>query len=154
MGTPARPLANGRPPVRDVDLPDGPGSRLVRGFAACLASVTGAPLADLPPLADGDPFTHARGAWKAWLAGRGSGLAPIADPRSSQWAGSWIAVVDGSDSAPADGPLRQVSALAFGTPPGIVLSPQALLRPLIHRGGLRVDVPTDGTITPGCPIAT
>lgn len=108
----------------DVDLPDGPGSPLVRGFAACLSSVTETPLADLPALTGDEPLTHALGSWKSWLAGRGAGLVPIADPRSFQWAGWWIAVVDGSDSPLTDGPQRRVAALAFGTPPGIVLSPQ------------------------------
>jgi len=31
-----------------TDLPDGPGSPLVRGLAACLSSVTELPLAQLP----------------------------------------------------------------------------------------------------------
>ena len=51
-------------------------------------------------------------------------MVPIADPRSFQWAGWWIAVVDHADSPLADGPDRQVAVLAFGTPPGVVLSPQ------------------------------
>jgi hypothetical protein len=34
------------PHMRDVDLPDGPGSPVVRGFAACLSSVTETPLAE------------------------------------------------------------------------------------------------------------
>jgi hypothetical protein len=110
--------------MKDTDLPDGPGSPLVRGFAACLSSVTETPLADLPPLAAGEPLAHALGAWRSWLAGRGSGLVPIADPRTFQWAGYWVAVTDGSDSPPADGGQQQVAVLAFGTPPGIVLSPQ------------------------------
>ena len=110
--------------MKDVDLPDGPGSPLVRGFAACLSSVTETPPADLPPLTGDEPLTHALGIWKSWLAGRGFGLVPIADPHSFQWAGWWIAVTDRSDSPLADGPQRQVAALAFGTPPGIVLSPQ------------------------------
>ena len=115
--------------MKDVDLPDGPGSPLVRGFTACLSSVTETPLAGLPPLTGDESLAHALGAWKSWLAGRGSGLVPIADPRSFQWAGYWLAVVDDNDRALADGAdgevtERQVAALAFGTPPGIVLSPQ------------------------------
>jgi hypothetical protein len=110
--------------MRDVDLPDGPGSTLVRGFAACLSSVTEVSVADLPPLSGEQPLAHALGAWKSWLAGRGFGLVPIADPTSFQWAGRWIAVIDGSDNRLADGPQQQVATLAFGTPPGIVLSPQ------------------------------
>ena len=107
----------------ETDLPDGPASPLVRGLAACLSSATEVPLAELPDLGDA-PVAHALGAWRSWLAGRGSGLVPIAGPRSFQWAGWWIGVVDGSDSPLADGPQRQVAVLAFGTPPGVVLSPQ------------------------------
>lgn len=108
----------------DRDLPDGPGDPLVRGVAACLSSVTEVPLSEMPSLADDVPLSRALGAWRAWLAGRGSGLVPIADPRSFQWAGWWIAVVDDSASPLASGSRRQVAVLAFGTPPGVVLSPQ------------------------------
>lgn len=110
--------------MRDVDLPGGPGSGLVRGFAACLSSVTEIPVEQLPPLTGELPLPHAVAIWKSWLAGHGSGLVPIADPRSFQWAGWWIAVVDGVDSPLAGGPQRQAAVLAFGTPPGVVLSPQ------------------------------
>jgi hypothetical protein len=105
--------------VIDVELPPGSAEgALARGFAACLASVTEVPLADLPQV--GDDLAHALGAWRSWLAGHGSGLAPIADPVHFQWAGWWIAVV-------ADSPVEgsDAAVLAFGTPPGVVLSPQA-----------------------------
>ncbi len=107
----------------EVPLPDGPASPLLRSLAACLSSVTEVPLHQLPDLGDA-PVTHALGTYKGWLAGRGFGLVPIHEPRSFQWAGWWIAVLDGSDSPLADGPRRQVAVLAFGTPPGVVLSPQ------------------------------
>jgi hypothetical protein len=98
--------------VIDVELPaGGPGSALVRGFAACLASVTEVPVGDLPLRAGELP--EALGVWRGWLAGRGSGLVPIADPTRFQWPGWWLAVVDGASAV-----------LAFGTPPGVVLSPQ------------------------------
>ena len=106
-----------------VDLPHGPAGPLVRGIAACLTSVTEVPVTDLPDLGDASA-SHLLGAYKSWLAGRGSGLVPIHDPRSFQWAGWWFAIVDGSDSPLADGPQRQVAVLAFGTPPGVVLTPQ------------------------------
>jgi len=109
--------------MRTIDLPDGQASPLVRGLAACLSSVTEVPLAELPDLVD-LPVTHALAGWKSWLAGRDFGIVPIAEPRSFQWAGWWIAIVDRSESSLADGPQRQVAVLAFGTPPGIVLSPQ------------------------------
>jgi len=105
--------------VIDVELPRGPAAAaLVRGFAACLASVTEVPVTELP-LPDA-ALPHALGAWRTWLAEHGSGLVPIADPVRFQWAGWWIAVVE----EPA-GPGAELAVLAFGTPPGVVLSPQA-----------------------------
>lgn len=126
--------------MRDVELPDGPGPDVVRGFAACLASVTEIPLAELPPLTEHLTLPHAVASWKSWLAGRGSGLVPIADPASFQWAGWWIAVIDTDASTPQGRPRQQLAALAFGTPPGIVLSPQdpALL------GRATADLPISG----------
>ena len=103
----------------DTDLPAAPGvGALNRGFAACLASVAEVPVADLP-LPTG-PLSSAIAAWRTWLAGRDSGLVPIADPTRFQWPGWWIAVVRGEPAGPDD----EVAAVAFGTPPGIVLSPQ------------------------------
>jgi hypothetical protein len=103
--------------VIDVELPPGPAAgALARGFAACLASVTEVPVTDLPQ--PDEDLAHALGAWRTWLAERGSGLVPIADPARFQWAGWWIAVVE----HPAG---TEVAVLAFGTPPGVVLSPQA-----------------------------
>ena len=101
----------------DVELPPGPAAgALARGFAACLASVTEVPVTDLPQ--PGEDLAHALGAWRTWLAEHGSGLVPIADPVRFQWPGWWIAVVE--DPAGAE-----TAVLAFGTPPGVVLSPQA-----------------------------
>jgi hypothetical protein len=101
--------------VIDTELPTAPSaSPLARGLAACLASVTEVPVTELP-LPAGD-LHQALGAWRSWLAGHGSGLVPIADPTTFQWAGWWIAVVQSANA--------EVAALAFGTPPGVVLSPQ------------------------------
>ena len=101
----------------DVELPPGPAAgALARGFAACLASVTEVPVTDLPR--PGEDLAQALGAWRSWLAERGSGLVPIADPVRFQWPGWWIAVVE-------QGAGAEVAVLAFGTPPGVVLSPQA-----------------------------
>ena len=110
----------------DTELPTTPSaSPLARGFAACLASVAEVPATELP-LPAGD-LHQALGAWRSWLAGHGSGLVPIADPTSFQWAGWWIAVVQTADADLSGVPqtdLPEVATLAFGTPPGIVLSPQ------------------------------
>jgi hypothetical protein len=112
--------------VIDVELPPGSAAgALTRGFAACLASVTEVPVADLP-LPD-DDLTHALGAWRTWLAEHGAGLVPIADPDRFQWAGWWIAVVEdpvGTAGGQGTDP-SEVAVLAFGPPPGVVLSPQA-----------------------------
>ena len=106
----------------DVELPPGPAAgALARGFAACLASVTEVPVTDLP-LPD-DDLAHALGAWRSWLAEHGSGLVPIADPVRFQWAGWWIAVVEDPTGPEPD--AAEAAVLAFGTPPGVVLSPQA-----------------------------
>jgi hypothetical protein len=113
-------------PVIDVELLPGPAAgALARGVAACLASVIEVPVTELP-LPDED-LARALGAWRSWLAEHGSGLVPIADPVRFQWAGWWIAVVE-DPPRPADGRQvdgGEVAVLAFGTPPGVVLSPQA-----------------------------
>ena len=107
----------------DTELPSAPpASALTRGFAACLASVTEVPVAELP-LPDTE-LRQALGAWRTWLAEHGSGLVPIADPTRFQWAGWWIAIVQNPNGASGSQDESEVAALAFGTPPGIVLSPQ------------------------------
>lgn len=106
----------------DVDVTAGPPtSALVRSFAACLASVTEAPLSELP-MPDTD-LPQALGIWRSWLAERDAGLVPIADPDRFQWAGWWIATVQHEQAdTPGTAPV-EAAVLAFGTPPGIVLSP-------------------------------
>lgn len=96
----------------ETDLPTGSASPLVRGLAACLSSVTEVPVTDLPKF-DDLTATHALASWKHWLAGRGFGMVPIAAPRSFQWAGWWIAIIDGNDGLLADD-RSQVAVLAFG----------------------------------------
>lgn len=100
----------------DNDLPSWPGQPVVRGFGACLSSVTELPLEGWPELERDATLARAVAAWRTWLAGRDLGMVPIADPASFQWAGYWIAVVET--------PRGQAVCVAFGTPPGIVLCPQ------------------------------
>lgn len=92
--------------------------QVTRGFAACLASVTEVAVHELPPAGT---LAGALGVWRTWLAERGFGLVPIADPTRFQWAGWWIATVEET----GEGAAREVAVLAFGTPPGVVLSPHA-----------------------------
>src|SRR4051812_13279351 len=107
-------------PVIDTVLPAGQeADEVTLGFAACLASVTEVPVDELP-LAPS--LAGALGGWRTWLAERGFGLLPIADPTRFQWAGWWIATVEFGG---VSGTAREVAVLAFGTPPGVVLSPHA-----------------------------
>src|SRR4051812_38762162 len=107
-------------PVIDTVLPAGQeADEVTLGFAACLASVTEVPVDELP-LAP--TLAAALGAWRTWLAERGFGLVPIADPTRFRWAGWWIATVEFGGGS---GTAREVAVLAFGTPPGVVLTPHA-----------------------------
>jgi MOSC domain len=105
----------------EVDLPEVDSvPELVRSFAACVASVTETKVAEVPlPRADlRGAFAH----WRSWLAGRGAGLVAIAKPADFNWPGFWLAVLGeaGRGSAAADA----TAVLMFGTPSGVVLSPQ------------------------------
>jgi MOSC domain-containing protein YiiM len=96
----------------EVDLPESAEApELVRAFGACLASVTEVGTTEVPLPAAG--FRGAVAHWRSWLAGRGFGLVPIAQPRKFNWPGYWLAVL-GDEKA----------VLMFGTPSGVVLSPQ------------------------------
>jgi hypothetical protein len=104
--------------VLDVPLPDLAGSTVSRGFHACLTSVLEASPHEVPT-PEGD-LRDAIGQWRTWLAGRGLGLVPIARAGHFQWPGYWIALLDDASHG-GDGEL---AVLMFGTPPGVVLSPQ------------------------------
>ena len=102
----------------DVDLPAGPAPETVRAMAACLASMTGTALEDLPvPTASGVGLDEALAVWRTYLVGRGAGLVEINAPNRFAWPGPWLALA----AAPSGGPERAV--VAFGTPSGVALSP-------------------------------
>jgi MOSC domain-containing protein YiiM len=86
---------------------------LTASAVACLATILELPAADVPapPPGHPDPWT----VWRNWLAGRGLGLVPIAEPAAFSWAGPWVAVLRG-----ADGP---VCGVAFGPPPDLAWHP-------------------------------
>jgi MOSC domain-containing protein YiiM len=108
--------------VLDLQLPGRDDlASVVRGFAGCLASVTEVPLAEVLPDA-ADSLADAIGQWRAWLAGRGVGLVAIAQPARFNWPGYWIAVLSSDAAEAASDP---VAVVMFGTPAGVVLSPQA-----------------------------
>jgi hypothetical protein len=103
--------------VIDLSSPtDVDGTSPAVGFQVCLASVLEVPLDEVPPPVD--ELSASIGLWRSWLAGQGLGLVPIADARTFAWAGFWIALVGAARSD------RPTVTVMFGTPPGVVLSPQ------------------------------
>ncbi|HET8600431.1 MAG TPA: MOSC domain-containing protein [Segeticoccus sp.] len=103
----------------EVELPTGGGAPvLVRSFAACLAAATETPVAGIPLPAEELPAALEQ--WRSWLAARGAGLVAIDRPAGFNWPGYWLAVLEGSASTTNEG----TAVLMFGTPSGVVLSPQ------------------------------
>ena len=76
----------------------------------CLSEVLGSRAPETP----GDSGEELR-FFRQWLAERNLGLVPIAEPASFDWAGQWIAVVDGSAGRHA--------VVMFGSPSGVWLDP-------------------------------
>lgn len=105
----------------EVDLPeDQTIPELTRSFAACMASVTESPIAEVPqPKAD---LSGAISHWRSWLAGRGAGLVTLAKPSSFNWPGYWLAIL--GHPGPRSSAEDTTVVLMFGTPAGVVLSPQ------------------------------
>lgn len=77
-------------------------------MAACVASIVGVAAADVP--LDGQDL-------RAWLAERGLGLVPVADPAGFAWPGAWIAL---RPAAPSGG---QRAVVMFGSPSGPIFDP-------------------------------
>src|SRR4051794_10497922 len=86
-----------------------------RSVAACLASILELDVAEvpLPDERHPQPWT----VWRHWLAQRGLGLVPVADPARFHWPGPWLAMVRAADGE------GSVGAVAFGAPPGLAWSP-------------------------------
>jgi MOSC domain-containing protein YiiM len=77
-------------------------------LAACIAQIVAVPAVDVP-LDDAE--------LRAWLAERGLGLVPVADPSTFAWPGSWIA----RRPERAGGEPRAV--VMFGVPSGAIWDP-------------------------------
>jgi hypothetical protein len=90
--------------MRFVGVPPGSADPGATSFAACVATITGAALADVP---------EELAACRQWLAGRGLGLVPIADAQAFFWAGPWIGVRRGDGTA----------VVMFGVPSGVAWDP-------------------------------
>jgi hypothetical protein len=76
----------------------------------CLSDLLGSRVPKAPDDFD-EPFRF----FRQWLAERNLGLVPIADPASFDWAGKWIAVIEGSAGRHA--------IVMFGSPSGVWLDP-------------------------------
>lgn len=128
----------------DVDLPAaGSGPPAVRSFQACLSSLLEVAVEDVPSAGAG--LDAAVSGWRMWLAGRDLGLVPVADASRFQWPGFWIAVLE-----PGQGVREECVALMFGTPAGVVLSPQD--PGLLGRAAARLPV-RDGYVVAACDPA-
>ncbi len=101
--------------MRDVTatLPGAP--PLQQSVVACLASILERDVADVPVPAPAhpEPFT----VWRNWLSTQGLGLVPVAEPRSFDWPGPWLALLR------ADAHPGHVAVVAYGAPPGVVWRP-------------------------------
>jgi hypothetical protein len=100
----------------DGGLPEGTSS-----LAACVATILELPLEELTPEVQGaeDPTTVRR-----WLAERGLGLVPVAEPLAFSWAGPWIGLLGGEAGGRA-------AVVMFGVPSAPVWDPD---RALAARG--------------------
>lgn len=130
----------------DIDIPlDSGHAGATQGLLACVSSVTEIPLEELPRPAADLPSTVA--SLRTWLAGRGLGLVPIENPSGFHWPGYWIAVLGGSDGT-GDSNL---AAVMFGTPAGVVLSPQD--SGLLGRAAARLGVERGYVVAPFDPVS-
>lgn len=86
-----------------------PRHALAHDLRDCLSEVLGLRAPDVPD--DAEPLRF----FRQWLAERNLGLVPIAGADSFDWAGQWIAILDGSDG--------QHAVVMFGSPSGVWLDP-------------------------------
>ena len=91
--------------MRSASLPPEGLPPLTRSVVACLAGILEIESDEIPTPDAGHPEPWT--AWRVWLATRGLGLVPIADPKQFAWPGPWLALLRGD-----------CAAVAYGSPPG------------------------------------
>jgi MOSC domain-containing protein YiiM len=101
--------------MRSVRVPSSDLPPLHRSVVACLASILELDPADLPAPPPGHPQPWT--VWRNWLAQRGLGLVPVAEPSTFAWPGPWLALLR------SDHHGGRVAAVAFGSPPGLAWNP-------------------------------
>ena len=99
--------------MRPVPPPTSSGP-LQRSVAASLAAILEVEAADVPVPEEAHPQPWT--VWRHWLARRGLGLVPIAEPARFDWPGPWLALLRTAGHG-------LVGAVAFGAPPGLAWSP-------------------------------
>ena len=100
--------------VRAASLPAS-SAQMQRSVAACLASILELDVGEVPVPEEGHPEPWT--VWRNWLAQRGLGLVPIAEPASFNWPGPWLAMLPAADGEGC------IGAVAFGAPPGLAWNP-------------------------------
>ena len=90
----------------------GPGTPAERSLAACLASLLELDLHAIPAPGEAPLPVVAQ----QWLAERGLGLVPVADPQTFAWAGPWMAQLIDQDAG-------DHYVIMFGIPSGIIFDP-------------------------------
>jgi MOSC domain-containing protein YiiM len=101
--------------MRSVRVPSSDLPPLHRSVVACLASILELDPADVPSPPPGHPQPWT--VWRNWLAQRGLGLVPVAEPSTFAWPGPWLALLR------CDQDVGRVAAVAFGAPPGLAWNP-------------------------------
>jgi MOSC domain-containing protein YiiM len=141
--------------MRNVPAPSSDASPLTRSVVACIASILEVNVDEVPgpPPGDAVPWT----VWSDWLATRGLGLVPIADPAGFNWPGPWIALVPAGArgrAVHAKRPDPEIACVAFGAPPGLVWDPLGAGARFEDVVAGYVIAPADPRQVPVRPVAT
>ena len=96
-----------------TENPPSSSAPMQQSVAACLASILEVDVGEVPVPDEGHPEPWT--VWRNWLAQRGLGLVPVADPANFNWAGPWLAMLRAGEGS--------VGVVAFGSPPGIAWNP-------------------------------
>lgn len=101
--------------MREVELVDAKPNLETASFRACLATIIECAVDEFPEAARaGDPARDP--IMVRWLAGLSLGLVPIADPRSFDWGGPWLARIRPPELEPR-------FVVMYGNPSGVVWNP-------------------------------
>jgi MOSC domain-containing protein YiiM len=124
--------------MHDVEIDDPLPDVETASFRACLASILEFSLDEVPlPGAAGDPARDPT--ISRWVAGLGLGLVQVAEPRTFEWGGPWMARVQQPEA-----PSRFL--IMYGHPSGVVWDPA-------HRGAIDHEWIDEGFLVAAADIA-